>query len=130
MTTPLRMIWTTCVCCAIAGGTNYGAEAQLAGRLQRDHRPRTYVKPALPQLGAAGFTFNDPVFGSKSLRVTDGYTRPGTTNRSYRVPSNAHLSAWNSSSTIVLRVEQRRHVESVRSTRQPWPRRASAAPAR
>ena len=59
----------------------------------------TYLKPAPPQLGAAGFTFNDPVFGSKILRVTDGNTRPGLANRSFRVPSNAHLAAWNATST-------------------------------
>jgi hypothetical protein len=58
-----------------------------------------YPKPALPALGAAGFTFNDPTFGSKVARVTDGNTRPGMVNRSYRVPSNAHLAAWNASST-------------------------------
>jgi hypothetical protein len=59
----------------------------------------TYAKPPLPSLGAAGYTFNDPTFGSKMLRVTDGNTRPGTANRSFRVPSNAHLAAWNASST-------------------------------
>jgi hypothetical protein len=58
-----------------------------------------YAKPALPQLEAAGFTFNDPLFGSKILRVTDGNTRPGLANRSFRVPSNAHLAAWNAAST-------------------------------
>jgi hypothetical protein len=59
-----------------------------------------YAKPALPLLGAAGFTFNDPTFGSKILRVTDGNTRPSFTNRSYRAPSNAHLSVWNATSTM------------------------------
>ena len=58
-----------------------------------------YAKPALPVLGAAGYTFNDAAFGSKILRVTDGNTRPGLTNRSYRVASNAHLAAWNATST-------------------------------
>lgn len=59
----------------------------------------TYPKPAVPPLGAAGFTFGDPTFGSTIVRVTDGNTRPGLVNRSYRVPSNAHLAAWNASST-------------------------------
>ena len=58
-----------------------------------------YFEPALPQLGPAGFTFNDPTFGSKMLRVTDALTRPGSPNRSYRAPSNPLLSAWNASST-------------------------------
>jgi hypothetical protein len=58
----------------------------------------TYTKPPLPSLGAAGYSFTDPIFRSKMLRVTDGQTRPGMTNRSFRVPSNAHLAAWNASS--------------------------------
>ena len=58
-----------------------------------------YAKPPVPRLGAAGFKFNDPTFGSPMMRVTDGGTRPGSTNRSYRVPSNAHLAAWNATST-------------------------------
>src|SRR5262249_38228203 len=60
----------------------------------------TYTKPPLPSLGAAGFAFTDPVFGSSLVRVTDGQTRPGFLNRSYRVPSNARLSAWNANSTM------------------------------
>jgi hypothetical protein len=60
----------------------------------------TLVKPALPALGAAGSTFVDPTFGTKMARVTDGQTRPGSVNRSYREPSNAHLTAWNVNSTL------------------------------
>lgn len=59
-----------------------------------------YAKPPLPLLGPAGFEFMDPTFGSALLRVTDGGTRPGMVNRSFRVPSNAHLSAWNATSTM------------------------------
>ena len=59
-----------------------------------------YVKPPLPVLGPAGYAFADPTFGSALLRVTDAQTRPGTPNRSFRVPSNAHLSAWNKTSTM------------------------------
>ena len=58
-----------------------------------------YAKPALPALGAAGYSFNDPTFASRILRVTDGNTRPGVAGRSYRVASNAHLAAWNATST-------------------------------
>jgi hypothetical protein len=72
-----------------------GAPAQYSAIADRT----AYAEPALPPLGAAGFTFNDPLFGSKILRATDGNTRPGTANRSYRVPSNAHLAAWNATST-------------------------------
>jgi hypothetical protein len=58
-----------------------------------------YAKPPLPAVGPAGFRFVDPTFGSNMLRVTDGRTRPGMPNRSFRVPSNAHLTAWNANST-------------------------------
>jgi hypothetical protein len=58
-----------------------------------------YVKPLVPLLGPAGFAFADPTFGSRMMRVTDGQTRPGSLNRSFRVPSNAHLAAWNADST-------------------------------
>jgi hypothetical protein len=57
-----------------------------------DHK--IYPKPSPPSVGGAGFKFNDPVFGSRMLRVTDGQTRPGLRNRSFRVPSNSHLAAW------------------------------------
>lgn len=62
-----------------------------------DRLPR--AKPPLPQLDSAGFTFRDPAFGSRLMRVTDARTRPWSVNRSYRVPSNAHLAAWNANST-------------------------------
>ena len=60
----------------------------------------TYAKPALPALGPAGFHFTDPTFGSPLLRVTDATTRPDTVGRSFRVSSNAHLEAWNATSTM------------------------------
>ena len=53
-----------------------------------------YPKPALPTLGPAGTTITDPVFQSRITRVTDGNTRPGFLNYSYRTPSSAHQHAW------------------------------------
>ena len=53
-----------------------------------------YAKPALPALGPAGTTIVDPVFGSPIARVTDGSTRPGYPDRSYRTPSSPHQNAW------------------------------------
>ena len=96
-------LWATCVFFvpAIASAADgaaspsTGAPAQYSAITDRT----AYAKPPLPQLGAAGFTFNDPLFGSKILRVTDGQVRPGSVNRSFRVPSNAHLAAWNATST-------------------------------
>ena len=54
----------------------------------------TRVKGALPSLGAAGYTFSDPDFGTRIMRVTDGRVRPGTLDRSYRTPSSSHANAW------------------------------------
>jgi hypothetical protein len=52
-------------------------------------------KPPLPALGPAGFAFHDPAFGTLMIRVTDA-TMGGS---SYRVPSNAHLAAFNADTT-------------------------------
>ena len=57
-----------------------------------------YDKPATPALGAAGWRFSDPTFGSRMLRVTDAATRPGVLGRSYSTPSAAHQLAWNATS--------------------------------
>lgn len=54
----------------------------------------TREKGPLPVLGAAGHVFHDPVFGTRLRRITDGATRPGILNRSYRTPSAAHSNAW------------------------------------
>jgi len=62
-----------------------------------DRLPR--AKPALPALGAAGTATTDPVFGSRIYRVTDGATRPGALNRSFRSPSSPHQNAWSASGT-------------------------------
>jgi hypothetical protein len=58
-----------------------------------------YAKPALPAIGAAGSTITDPVFGSTIRRVTDGGTRPGLANRSYRTPSSSHQNSWSAGGT-------------------------------
>jgi regulation of enolase protein 1 (concanavalin A-like superfamily) len=75
-----------------------GSGAPVAYNAITDRNP--YAEPPLPSLGSAGFAFIDPTFGSRMLRVTDSSTRPGSLNRSYRVPSNAHVAAWNSTSTL------------------------------
>ena len=76
--------------------TTSGVPSQYSAITDRGARP----KPPLPQLGAAGYTFNDPTFGSKILRVTDGQTRPGMLNRSFRVSSSAHAAEWNTTGTM------------------------------
>ena len=57
------------------------------------------AKPALPPVGAAGGAINDPVFQSRIYRVTDGATRPGAPNRSFRSPSSPHQNAWSAAGT-------------------------------
>jgi hypothetical protein len=59
-----------------------------------DHTPHT--KPAPITLGPAGFTFTDPIFGSRMLRVTDEKTNGG---QSVHCASNSNLCAWNADST-------------------------------
>lgn len=66
-------------------------EPPYTARTDREPAP----KPALPMLGAAGFTFADPTFGSRMLRVTDGVSVPG---RSWTVPSSTLTAAWSADS--------------------------------
>ncbi|HEY3885057.1 MAG TPA: hypothetical protein VGL62_07610, partial [Vicinamibacterales bacterium] len=56
-------------------------------------------KPPLIHLGPAGFSFNDPVFGSRMWRVTDALTRPDARDLSYRTPSGTHQNAWSADSS-------------------------------
>ena len=58
-----------------------------------------YPKPALPAIGPAGTTIQDPVFGSSITRITDGQVRPGYLNRSFRTPSGTHQLAWSAAGT-------------------------------
>jgi len=59
----------------------------------------SYMKPALPSMGPAGTTITDPTFFSSITRLTDGNTRPGYLNRSYRTPSGTHSLAWSAAGT-------------------------------
>jgi hypothetical protein len=57
-----------------------------------DRGPRP--EPTLVHLGNAGFSFNDPAFGTRLWRVTDRLTRPDAPDRSFRTPSATHQNAW------------------------------------
>jgi hypothetical protein len=59
----------------------------------------SYMKPPLPPMGPAGTTITDPTFYSSITRLTDGNTRPGYPNRSYRTPSGTHSLAWSAAGT-------------------------------
>jgi hypothetical protein len=58
-----------------------------------------YPKAPLPAVGAAGYRFTDPTFGSRMIRVTDANTRPDRRARVWGTPSSAETSAWNTDST-------------------------------
>lgn len=62
-----------------------------------DRGPR--AKPAPIKLGGAGFSFNDPVFGSRIWRITDRFTRSDAVDRSFRTPSATHQNAWSADSS-------------------------------
>ncbi len=88
-------VWSFATAASQASSSVPSQYAAITDRIARS-------KPALPPLGSSGYTFNDPTFGSKILRVTDGQTRPGLVNRSFRVPSNAHTAAWNATATAFI----------------------------
>jgi hypothetical protein len=78
---------------AIAGVESTAqTQAPTAYTAVTDRGPR--AEPALPSIGGAGYGFVDPVFGTPMRRITDGATRPGTPQRSYRTPSGTHQNAW------------------------------------
>lgn len=58
------------------------------------------TEPALPSLPRAGATATDPRFLSTITRVTDGTTRPGSPERSYRTPSSAHQHSWSANASF------------------------------
>jgi len=68
------------------------AQSPTAYNAVTDRGPRP--EPALVKLGGAGFSFNDPVFGTRVWRVTDSLTRPDAPNRSFRTTSAPHQSEW------------------------------------
>jgi hypothetical protein len=57
-----------------------------------DRGPR--AKPPLIRVGGAGFSFNDPAFGTRVWRITDRLTRPNAPDRSYRTASGTHQNEW------------------------------------
>ena len=77
-----------------------------AGRAGEQGPPLTYnavtdsqvrPKPPLPKIGPAGFPFQDPVFKSSMLRISDEQTMEG---RSVVTPATAFSNPWNTDSTL------------------------------
>lgn len=94
-----RLAFRLCVCAGVVLATAGAAHGQALQATApptydalTDRGPR--AEPSLPSLGAAGSTFVDPAFGSRITRITDGRTRPGVVDRSYRTPSGTHQNAW------------------------------------
>ncbi len=57
-------------------------------------------KPPLPTMGLSGTVIQDPTFGTRILRVTDGQTQRKSPNASFRGPSGAFVNNWNADSTM------------------------------
>src|SRR5262245_49636195 len=77
--------------------TAYLLQSPVSYRAVADRGPR--AEPPLVRLGAAGFSFNDPAFGSPMWRVTDRLTRSDAVDRSFRTPSATHQNAWSAASS-------------------------------
>lgn len=108
------MFLAAVLACALAQAT------AIPGVTDRGPRP----EPALVKPAGAGFSFNDPVFGSRLWRVTDRLTRPDALDRSYRTPSATHQNAWSADSAYF-------YVVSTDGTVLPFafdPERGAAAP--
>jgi hypothetical protein len=79
-----------------------GVRTQLAGvtpppsfyTATTDRTP--HARPTPLVLGPAGFTFTDPTFGTRMLRVSDEKANNG---QSVHVASNSNLSGWNADGT-------------------------------
>ena len=54
--------------------------------------------------GQAGSQFTEPTFLTQLTRVTDGNTRPGRLNRSFRTPSSSHQHAWSANGSYFYSV--------------------------
>jgi len=62
-----------------------------------------YSESAPPSIGAAGFQFTDPAFGSKIVCVTDTNTEPGVTwhpTSGYSGPVSSEMNVFNTTSTM------------------------------
>jgi len=53
-----------------------------------------------PAIGAAGSIINDPTFGSRILRVTDGRSDPTQAGLPLYTPSSPEQNSWNQNSTM------------------------------
>jgi hypothetical protein len=78
------------------GNANCGPPQYCA---RTDRRTEPYPEKP-PALGPAGSIIQDPSFGSRILRVTDGNSDRNGPGRSLFTPSSAEQNSWNKNSTM------------------------------
>jgi hypothetical protein len=64
-----------------------------------DRRVEPYPEKP-PAIGPAGSIINDPAFGSRILRVTDGRSDPAQAGRPLFTPSSSEQNSWNKNSSM------------------------------
>jgi hypothetical protein len=67
--------------------------------VRADRRVEPYPEKP-PAIGPSGSIINDPTFGSRILRVTDGGSDPTQAGRPLFTPSSAEQNSWNKNSTM------------------------------
>jgi hypothetical protein len=92
---------TTTTTTTTTSSTTWPSGVVSSGPYQAIIERQPHAKPALPAVGPAGSSFIDPVFLSTIHRITDGNTRPGYVNRSFRTPSSPHQNAWSAAGTYL-----------------------------
>jgi len=89
---------STALSIALVCGVMYAQQTPVPTSYNANTTRNIIHEPTLPALGAAGFRFFDPAFGSRVLRVTDASTHPDYPGASWVTGSAAHQLAWNATS--------------------------------
>jgi|GEM_PF-1994040 len=82
----------------ITGSLVANASAPLRYNAISDNMPRP--EPPAPQLGPAGYKFQDPTFGTTLLRVTDENTNPDAIGGGFLTPGGSFEVNWNADTTM------------------------------
>ncbi len=93
-----RFLVALAVFAAIAAAAQGTSPAPRTYNAVTDMTPRP--KPPLPTMGLSGTVIQDPTYGTRILRVTDGQTQRKSPNASFRGPSGAFVNNWNADSTM------------------------------
>jgi hypothetical protein len=106
----LFFLWFTVLGLSVAGAAQGPAESPHGATqsspcgppqycARTDRRIENYPEKP-PTIGPAGSIINDPTFGSRILRVTDGTSDPRQAGRGLVTPSSAEQNTWNKDSTM------------------------------